>query len=131
MMTALGCDLRVTSEDALFWMPEIELGRAISEPAMETLLTYVGPAITKDIVVTGRRIEAREMARLGLVNQIVDQKDVMPVALDLANSLAKLDAEAVSKIKSRANRNLVRIWGGLIHGRVGGVQSLDAIGCVE
>jgi len=36
----------------------------------------------------------------------------MPVALDLANSLAKLDAEAVSKIKSRANRNLVRIWGG-------------------
>jgi len=112
MMTALGCDLRVTSEDALFWMPEIELGRAISEPAMETLLAYVGPALTKDIVVTGRRIEAREMARLGLVNQIVDQKDVMPVALDLANSLAKLDAEAVSKIKSRANRNLVRIWGG-------------------
>jgi enoyl-CoA hydratase/carnithine racemase len=111
MMTALGCDFRVTSVDALFWMPEIELGRAISEPAMETLLTYVGPALTKDIVVTGRRIDASEMDRLGLVNQIVARKDVMPVALDLANSLAKLDADAVCKIKSRANRNLVRIWG--------------------
>jgi enoyl-CoA hydratase/carnithine racemase len=111
MITALGCDFRVTSEEALFWMPEIELGRAISEPAMETLLAYVGPALTKDIVVTGRRIGANEMARFGLVNRIVPRSDVMAASLDFAQSLAKLDRQAVSKIKLRANSVLVKIWG--------------------
>jgi enoyl-CoA hydratase/carnithine racemase len=60
--------------------------------------------------VTGRRIDANEMARLGLVNQVVARKDLMPVNLDFASTLAKLDGEAVRKIKSRANFNLVRIW---------------------
>lgn len=110
MMTALGCDFRIVAEDAVFWMPEIDLGRAISQPAMETLLTYVGPAVTKDLVITGRKLAAVEMAALGLVSRIVPRLDVRAAALEFAQSLASRDRQAVHTIKRRANEGLARIW---------------------
>lgn len=110
MMTALGCDFRIAADDAMFWMPEIDLGRAISEPALNTLLAHVGPAVTKDIVATGRRLEAREMAHWGLVSRVVPRQDVIRFSLDFAHSLASADQQALRVIKSRSNRELRSIW---------------------
>lgn len=109
-MTALGCDFRIVAEDAQFWMPEIDLGRAISDPAMETLLALVGPAMTKDIVITGRRMAAAELSSLGLSTRIVPRAEVMSAALEFARALAARDQRAVRTIKARANRRLVEIW---------------------
>lgn len=110
MMTALGCDFRIAADDAMFWMPEIDLGRAISEPALNTLLAHVGSAVTKDIVATGRRLDAREMAHRGLVSRVVPCQDVMRSAMDFAHSLASADQQALRVIKSRSNSELRRIW---------------------
>lgn len=110
MMTALGCDFRIAADDALFWMPEVELGRAISEPAMETLLLHAGPAVTRDIVATARRMSAAGMVRLGLVNRAVPRQDVMATSMAFARSLAERDARALRTIKERANRSLRDIW---------------------
>lgn len=110
LMTALGCDFRIVAEDAQFWMPEIDLGRAISEPAMETLLALVGPALTKDIVITGRRMPAAELSYLGLSTRIVPREKVMSATLEFARALAERDQPAVRTIKERANRRLAEIW---------------------
>ena len=110
MIIALGCDFRVVSDEAMFWMPEIGMGRAIGEPSMETLLELVGQAVTKDIVVTGRRLPAAEMATLQLVNRIVPRDDVMAAAQEWAQSLAALDRQAMTTIKTRANAALFKIW---------------------
>lgn len=109
-MTALGCDFRIVADNAQFWMPEIELGRAISEPAMETLLALVAPAITKDIVMTGRRMAAAELSRLGLSTRIVPRDEVVSAALEFARALSARDQRALRTIKARANRRLVEIW---------------------
>lgn len=110
MMVALGCDFRIAADDAQFWMPEIDLGRAISAPAVDTLLAHVGPARTEDIVVTGRRIHAGDMQHWGLLNQVVLGQDVVRSAMDLAHALAARDARATATVKRRANRPLVRLW---------------------
>lgn len=110
MMTALGCDFRIAADDAQFWMPEIDLGRAISEPAIEMLLAHVGPALTKDVVVTGRRIHATEMQERGLLSGVVPRHDVMRSAMNFAEALAARDQRAIAKIKGRTNRALVRLW---------------------
>ena len=112
MMAALGCDFRIAADDAQFWMPEIELGRAISEPATGMLLAHVGPALTKDIVLTGRRLAAEEMMHLGLLTRIVPRADVLAAALELAESVAQRDARAAATVKCRANRAVVGIWRG-------------------
>ena len=112
MMAALGCDFRVASRDALLWMPEAGMGRAIGEPSLQTLLSYVGPLVTKDIVLTSRRITAAEMATLNLVNRVAAAEEVVGSAMEWARALAALDRSTAATIKARANASLVRIWEG-------------------
>ena len=110
LIVALGCDLRVASRDALFWMPEIGMGRAIGEPSLQTLLACVGPLVTKDIVLSGRRFTASELAALHMVNVVVAADEVAGTALAWARALAGRDASAVATVKVRSNVELARIW---------------------
>jgi len=109
-IATLGCDLRVASQDALFWMPELGMGRAIGAPSMATLVACVGPLVAKDIVLTGRRLPASELAALGLVSRVAPPGQVADVARTAARSLADADARAFATVKARANETLVKIW---------------------
>lgn len=109
-IVALGCDLRVVSQDALFWMPELGMGRAIGAPSMATLVACVGPLVAKDIVLTGRRLPASELAALGLVSRVEPPGEVMDVARSTARRLGNADAHAFATAKARANEGLVTIW---------------------
>ena len=106
----LGCDLRVAADTALFWMPEIGMGRAIGEPSMATLVAYVGPLVAKAIVLRAQRFTATEMAARGLVDRVVPPADVPGAALEAARMLAAYDTDALATVRARANRELAAVW---------------------
>ena len=69
---AISCDLRVASTDSTFFVPATRLGLGYRMSAMRNLTHLVGPGHAKDIFFTGRRLDAREAERIGLVNRIVE-----------------------------------------------------------
>jgi enoyl-CoA hydratase/carnithine racemase len=71
VMIALGADIRLCSEDASFGIPAAKLGVGYPYEATSTLVALVGPGQAAEILYTGRRFDAREAERIGLVNRVV------------------------------------------------------------
>ena len=85
---ALLCDLIVASETAEFGQPEITLGIIPGGGGTQRLARVVGKQRAMDLVLTGRRIGAREAERLGLVNEVAGPPDWLERALELAQRVA-------------------------------------------
>jgi enoyl-CoA hydratase/carnithine racemase len=88
LLLALACDLRLAAEDTSFAIPEIELGIPLTWGGIPRLVREVGPAVTRDLVLTGRRFPAAEALALGLVNRVVAADDLPVEAEALAELLA-------------------------------------------
>jgi enoyl-CoA hydratase/carnithine racemase len=86
---ALACDLRIASERAKLGQPEILLGIIPGGGGTQRLARLVGPARAKDLILTGRQVDADEALRIGLVDQVVPHDEVNERALDLAAGLAR------------------------------------------
>ena len=69
---AISCDIRVASSDSVFSIPATRLGLGYRFSAMKNLTQLVGPGYAKDIFFTGRRLDAAEALRIGLVNRIAE-----------------------------------------------------------
>ena len=65
------CDLRVAAEDTVFSIPEIELGIPLAWGGIPRLVREIGPALTKELVITCRRFTAAEAKAAGLINRVV------------------------------------------------------------
>jgi enoyl-CoA hydratase/carnithine racemase len=85
---ALCCDLVVAAEDAVMGLPEVQLGLVPAGGGTQLLVRRVGPAVAKDLVLTGRRVEAAEAARLGLVDRVVPRAELQDAARGLARQIA-------------------------------------------
>jgi enoyl-CoA hydratase/carnithine racemase len=96
---ALACDLRVVADNAKLGQPEILLGLIPGAGGTQRLARLVGPAHAKDLVLTGRQVDADEATRMGLADRVVPASEVLDHALALAASLAAgpLVAEAYAK----------------------------------
>ena len=68
---AIGCDLRIASDDARFGIPAARLGLGYGAPGVRKLLNLVGPSFTKEIFFTARHFTAGEALAMGLVNRVV------------------------------------------------------------
>ncbi|RTZ44410.1 enoyl-CoA hydratase [Candidimonas sp. SYP-B2681] len=68
---ALPADIRIASECSIFSIPAAKLGIAYGVDSVQMLTDLVGPSAAKDILFTGRRVNAQEALQLGLVNQVV------------------------------------------------------------
>jgi 2-(1,2-epoxy-1,2-dihydrophenyl)acetyl-CoA isomerase len=68
---ALACDLRVAAEDARFTMLEVRFGLVPDLGGSHRLARQIGPARAKELIWTGRAVEAEEAERIGLVNRVV------------------------------------------------------------
>jgi enoyl-CoA hydratase/carnithine racemase len=68
---ALLCDLRIAAEDAVLGLPEAQLGLIPAAGATQTLARVAGVATTLSLTLTGRRLDAREALRLGVVSEVV------------------------------------------------------------
>jgi enoyl-CoA hydratase len=73
---ALNCDLRFCSEDAQFGVPAARLGLPYGIDPITQIVRIVGPAVAKDIMFSGRRLDAHEALRVGLVNQVLSAGDL-------------------------------------------------------
>ena len=85
---ALACDLVVAATDAVLGLPEVRLGLVPAGGGTQLLVRRVGRAAAKDLVLTGRRVEAPEAHRLGLVDRLAPGGG-RAAALDAAMALAR------------------------------------------
>ena len=87
---ALACDLRYCTPDSRFGMPIARtLGNCLSVANHARLLDLIGPARVKELIFTGRLINAQEAAALGLVNRVVDADRLDPTVREVAAAIAE------------------------------------------
>ena len=96
---ALLCDLIVASETAQLGQPEITLGIIPGGGGTQRLARVIGKQRAMDLVLTGRRIDADEAARLGLVNEVAGRGEWLERALELAQRIARRPPIAVRLAK--------------------------------
>lgn len=99
---ALACDLRVASKSARVGLPEVTLGIYPAAGGTERLPRLVGLGRAKELVFTGRIVEAEEAFALGLFERLVDE-DAVGAALSLAREIAAHSALAVQVAKVSLN----------------------------
>jgi enoyl-CoA hydratase/carnithine racemase len=92
---ALLCDLIVASETAELGQPEIMLGIIPGGGGTQRLARVLGKQRAMELVLTGRRIDANEAHRLGLVNQVASRKEWLERTIALAEVVARRPALAV------------------------------------
>jgi enoyl-CoA hydratase len=85
---ALACDFRIASTRARFGQPEILLGIIPGGGGTQRLARLVGVARAKDIILTGRQVDADEALRIGLVDEVVEPEALFDRAMALATELA-------------------------------------------
>lgn len=103
---AMLCDLIIAAESAVFGQPEIELGVIPGIGGSQRLTRAVGKAKAMDLILTGRRIDAAEADRLGLVSRVVPTADLLPEVLAVAAGIAGKSFVAASVAKDAVNRAL-------------------------
>ena len=87
---AIGCDLRICSDDARFGVPAARLGLGYHYSGMEKLMRLVGPAYTKEIFFTARTdFSAQDAWRMGLVNQVVPKADLERFTREYAQTISR------------------------------------------
>jgi enoyl-CoA hydratase len=116
---ALACDIRYASESARFGQPEIQLAVIPGWGGTQRLARAVGAALAKDLILTGRTIDAAEALRIGLVSAVYPAGELLDGVLEVGASLAKKSAVALSAAKDATNRAL--------QGDLGSALSYEAI----
>jgi enoyl-CoA hydratase len=101
---ALACDFRVAATNSIFWFPEVEYGRPLSERTLALLLSHVGRARATEIALAAKRYTAHELVLMGLVNQVVTTEELQPSARKLAQQLAGMSPAGMAMTKHRINR---------------------------
>jgi enoyl-CoA hydratase len=96
---ALCCDFRVAGARASFGMPEVGLGAIPGSGGTQRLPRIIGQAHAKDLILTGKPIDAVRAERIGLINQLVDTGSARAAAHALAETIASRGPVAVREAK--------------------------------
>ena len=96
------CDLRIASTEAVFGHPEIKFG---APPLFTPLRWLVGDGIARDLCLTGRRIDAEEALRIGLVSRVVEAGGVLDESLAVARQIAEAPQRALEATKRYLSAN--------------------------
>jgi enoyl-CoA hydratase/carnithine racemase len=103
---ALCCDLRIAADDAKLGQPEIRLGLIPGAGGTQRLPRLVGISRAKEIIFTGRFVDAEEALAIGLVNRVVPADAVYRTAVELAVRLARGPALAMRAAKQAIDSGL-------------------------
>ena len=96
---ALGCDLRLASEDAIFSQAFVKIGLVPDWGGFHFLPQLVGTAKALELMMTGDRIDAQEALALGLVNQVYPREEFRDRAREFAQRLSEGPEGAIARIK--------------------------------
>jgi enoyl-CoA hydratase len=100
MALALCCDILLASDDAIFGMPEIDVGLA---GGVKYLQRHLSPSKSRRLLLTGQRVPASELYRLGVLEACVPADRLMPEALGIAREIASKSPVAVRMLKESFN----------------------------
>ncbi len=103
---SMSCDIRICSENAVFGQPEVGLGITPGFGGTQRLARLVGPGMAKQMIYTARNIKAEEALRIGLVNAICPQEELLATAKKMAASIAANAPIAVRACKKAINEGL-------------------------
>ena len=103
---SMSCDIRICSDNALFGQPEVGLGITPGFGGTQRLARLVGAGMAKQMIYTARNIKADEALRIGLVNAVYTQEELMPAAEKMAAGIAKNAPIAVRNCKKAINEGL-------------------------
>jgi enoyl-CoA hydratase len=95
----LAADIRIASTRAQFAQPEVTLGIPPGWGGSQRLPAIVGPGHAAELILTGKRIDANEALRIGLVNAVHEPDALLPAAHDIAAQIAKNSPQAVRAAK--------------------------------
>jgi enoyl-CoA hydratase len=99
MEVALACDIRIAAENAIFGVPEVTLGLIPAWGGTQRLPRAVPAAKAAEMLFTGKPVDAQEAYRIGLVNRVVPQAELMPTAMKMAETICKAGPLAVRAAK--------------------------------
>ncbi len=103
---ALGCDIRIASEKAVFGLPEVLLGALPGGGGTQTLPRLIGLGDALLLMLTGESIDAKEALRLRLVQKVVPDDQLLDEALNIAEAICRGGKNAVPMIKEVATKGL-------------------------
>lgn len=103
---SMSCDIRICSENAVFGQPEAGLGITPGFGGTQRLARLVGAGMAKQMIYTARNIKADEAYRIGLVNAVYPQEELLPAAQKMAAGIAKNAPIAVRNCKKAINEGL-------------------------
>jgi enoyl-CoA hydratase/carnithine racemase len=99
---AVRCDIRVCAESAKLGMPPAKLGLVYAHTGLQRFIDVIGVALTRELFLTGRNVDATRAGRIGLVNEVHAAEDLERAALDLAAEIA-----ANAPLSTRGNKKVI------------------------
>ena len=99
-MVSIACDFRIFSENAVFRLPEVDLGIFPGAGAASNLLHIVGPSRAKDILMTSRKVSSKEALQLGLADMLVSQAELSKSTMEFIQELLSKDAKILVRTKT-------------------------------
>ena len=92
---AIACDIRLASDNARFGQPEVNLGIVPGFGGTQRLPRLIGKGRASELIFTGHMIDAAEAYRIGLVNRVVPQDQLLPTCREMAAKIASRGPVAV------------------------------------
>ena len=105
---ALACDWRVVAADAKLGQPEIKLGIIPGAGGTQRLARLIGPARAKDLIMSGRMVDAEEALRIGLADRVAPAESVYDEAVALVRQYVDGPAQALRAAKLAVDGGLDR-----------------------
>lgn len=105
------CDLRVATTETTFIIPEVDLGIPLAWGGIPRLVREIGPALTKELVLTCRPFDAAEAKSIGFINRVVAPEDLDTTVNELAENLASKTLYSLHSTKQQVNAVMEEIAG--------------------
>ena len=111
LVLAAACDLRVASENARFSIPEVDLGIGLAWGGIPRLIREIGPAMTKELVLTCREFSPQEAKAVGFLNRVVPEIALEEETEQLASTIAKKAGFPITATKRNVNAITSQVFG--------------------
>ena len=100
---AMSCDIRIASDKAKFGQPEVGLGITLGFSGIRRMMELIGETKAKELIFSGKMIDASEAERVGLVNRVVAPESLMEECEKIASEIASKSFNAVITSKKIMN----------------------------
>lgn len=103
---ALACDIRIVAENAKMGLPELGLGILPGGGGTQRLAKLIGLGRAKELILTGRAVDAKEAVNIGLASRVVPQEELLDAAREMAEAIMKKGPLAVRITKKLITASL-------------------------